>query len=269
MNLIPVRFTALRRLLFCALVLPLAQTSRAEWKLESSAPLPAPGEGVVHTVQTLRDTTPGGAEKATIHFISFNARKHTLRIFDQGPTGRATLAETMQQNKCLAGVNGGYFHPDFEPVGLLMSDGVVVRKPQRAKLLSGALVVTAKRLKLLRSTDPLPGQYAVHALQAGPFLIDGGKVVEGLNTVRSARRTAILTDGKVDWALISTSPVTLAELGAILGDPALLPGNLKIDRALNLDGGSSTSMWAVQPGSEPFYLNEFGILRDFIGLVPR
>ena len=69
---------------------------------------------------------------------------------------------------------------------------------------------------------------------------------------------------------MSSSSVTLAELGVILADPALVPTGMKIKRALNLDGGSSTALWVQRPGAEaPFYLSEFGIVRDFVGIVPR
>lgn len=250
-----------------ALLLGAGLDARAQWTLESTATASSPEPGITHTVQTVREASGGG--RATLHFVGFEERAHNLRVIDQGPTGRASLAESMQQHGCLAGINGGYFHPDFEPVGLLVSDGRVIRGPQRAKLLSGALVVTENHLKLLRSTDPLPGQNARQALQSGPYLVDGAKPVAGLNNGRSARRTAILTSGKGGWALASTSALTLAELGAILAQPALLPGGMKVERALNLDGGSSTAMWVRQPGGAPFSIGEFGIVRDFVGIVPR
>ena len=72
-----------------------------------------------------------------------------------------------------------------------------------------------------------------------------------------------------EWALVSSSAVTLEELGAILADPALLPAGLHAERALNLDGGSSTALWVRQPGAEPFSIPEFGIVRDFVGIVAR
>jgi uncharacterized protein YigE (DUF2233 family) len=255
--------------LILAMILP-SFPACAEWKLANSETLPAPGDGVTHICQTLRASEAFGGRQATLHFVGFKAHKHSLKVFDQGLTGRSTLGDVMQQNRCLAGVNGGYFQPDFEPVGMLVSDGRIIRGPQHAKLLSGALVVTTNHIKLLRSTDPLPGKNAQHALQAGPFLVDGGKTVPGLNDARNARRTVILTDGKGDWALVSSSALTLAEIGLILAEPSLLPHNLKVDRALNLDGGSSTSLWVAKPGgASPFYISEFGIVRDFVGIVPR
>ena len=169
-----------------------ATGARAQWNLAGTENLPGPGAGVTHVVQTVRQTGGGGRE-ATLHFIGFEADAYHFRVIDQGSNGRESLAEAMQRSGCLAGVNGGYFHPDFEPVGMLVSDGKVLRGPQRAKLLSGALVVTQHHMKLLRASDPLPGKNALQALQSGPFLVEGGKAVAGLNDVRSARRTAVET----------------------------------------------------------------------------
>ena len=65
------------------------------------------------------------------------------------------------------------------------------------------------------------------------------------------------------------SPVTLEEFGAILAEPALLPGGLKIARALNLDGGGSTALWVHAKGGDPSPMSERGYVRDFVGIVPR
>ena len=237
------------------------------WTVAKSETLPAP-EGLTHEVQTVTGG-PGGTT-ATLHFVSFDAAHHTFAVYDQGDLGRNSLAETLAKHHALAGTNGGFFQPDFEPLGLLLAGGKLVEKPaHNSRLLSGALVVTGHHLALKRASEPLPGKNARQAVQAGPFLVEFARTIPGLNDARSARRTAVFTDGRLRWGLVSTSALTLAELGQVLADPALLPGGLKIDKALNLDGGSSTALWAQQPGQTPFYLHELGIVRDFVGIVPR
>ena len=265
--------------LFAAITLAVIPARAQGWKTVGTETLPAPAEGIVHHVRTLEKTGPANAAdgngtatppQATLHFVSFEAPRYTFSVFDQGDLGREGLGEALAHHHALAGTNGGYFSPDFEPVGLLVSDGKMVHRPSRAKLLSGALIVTGNHIALRRSTDPLPGKNTREAVQCGPFLVEADKTVPGLNNIRSARRTAVFTDGHRTWGLVSTSSLTLEELGAILADPALLPGGLKIARAINLDGGSSTALWAEQPGQpSPFYLHEVGIVRDFVGVVPR
>ena len=118
----------------------------------------------------------------------------------------------------------------------------------------------------LHRPGDLPGK-ADYALQAGPFLVDRGKPVAGLNAGRSARRTVIVADAKGVRALVVLSPVTLAEAGQILVTPKLF-GDLVVTRALNLDGGSSTALW-VRTKAAPFYLREFKSVRNYVAIVPR
>lgn len=251
-----------------AAVLP-AQAQTPVWKLAGSETVPAP-EGLTHQVQTLTGSGTLLPVGVTLHFVTFDTSKETFAVYDQGDLGRNSLGEVMSKNHCLAGTNGGFFLPDFEPMGLLLAQGKLVKKPSRARLLSGALVVTGHRIALRRSQEPLPGKNAHQAVQSGPFLVEFGRALPGLNAVRSARRTAVFTDGKLRWGLVSTTSLTLEELGKVLTDPTLLPGGLRIDKALNLDGGSSTGLWvAPLPGQAPFYLHELGIVRDFVGIVPR
>jgi uncharacterized protein YigE (DUF2233 family) len=267
----PVCRFAIAAALVVFLAIGWARPAPAQWTLESSEVLPAPAEGVEHHAQTVIRPAAGGtvSGRATLHFVSFNARNCTFRVFDQGTLGRSRLAEVMESNHCLAGTNGGYFQPDFEPVGLLMADRHLVHRPAHARLLSGALVVTGNHIHLIRSSEPLPGKNAREAVQSGPFLVENGKTLPGLNNVRSARRTSVMMAGPDEWALVSSSAVTLEELGAILANPALLPAGLRAERALNLDGGSSTALWVRQPGADPYSVPEFGIVRDFVGIVER
>ena len=253
----------------CALATAPLRAQSPAWKLSNSQALPGPAEGVTHHVQTLAGGDAARPTTATLHVVSFDDLRYTFAVYDQGELGRNSLGEALGKHRALAGTNGGFFQPDFEPVGLLLAGGKLVEKPSHARLLSGALVVTGHHIALKRSHDPLPGKNARQAVQCGPFLVEGGRPLPGLNEGRSARRTAVFTDGNRRWGLLATSALTLEELGQILADPALLPGGLKIDKALNLDGGSSTGLWVEQPGQAPFYLHELGIVRDFVGIVPR
>ncbi len=104
------------------------------------------------------------------------------------------------------------------------------------------------------------------AIQCGPFLVDLGQRVRGLEATREARRTfaAIDRDGRV--ALGFCSEIPLAQLSAILAGSV---SNFKIDRALNLDGGSSSAFWFRRKDGNAFSIPEQKTVRDFIAVVPR
>ncbi len=239
--------------------------SAADWERSTAESLPA-SPGIQLQRQTWRG--PDGAD-ATLHVVAFDARKHTLRVFDQGTDGSASLAQTLALAGALAGVNGGYFHPDRRPLGLLVARGQTLHAEERARLLSGLVLVFANGVaRLQRPAEPRPQLALREALQAGPFLVDAGLPVPGLEASRAARRTVVVNDGKNGWALISTSRLTLAETAALLASTGVLNSGA-IRRALNLDGGSSTAMWVRREGGEAFSIPEFGTVRNFLGIVPR
>jgi len=105
------------------------------------------------------------------------------------------------------------------------------------------------------------------AIQCGPFLVDRGKPIGGLNDSHLARRTfAATTTG--DRAFVAVcSGVSLAELSKILATTSLAEDS-RIERALNLDGGSSTGFWFAREDSA-FSIPEQKPVRDFAGVVPR
>jgi exopolysaccharide biosynthesis protein len=169
----------------------------------------------------------------------------------------------MRRTRGLAGVNGGYFDPENAPVGLLVSDGKLIAPFRKARLLSGVLVVTKGRLELLRAAEYSARKSAKEALQCGPFLVEGGKPVAGLNDTRSARRTFVFTGGADRAAIGLCSAVTLAELGEILGTP-----ELKVQRAMNLDGGSSSAFW-FNGERGVTSVGELKTVRNFVIVTPK
>jgi hypothetical protein len=105
------------------------------------------------------------------------------------------------------------------------------------------------------------------ALQCGPFLLERAQPVSGLNDTRAARRTFIFVGGADRAAVGFCSQVTLAQLGKILATPGMAPG-LKVQRALNLDGGSSSAFWFAGE-SGPVSISEQKTVRNFVAVVPK
>jgi uncharacterized protein YigE (DUF2233 family) len=205
-------------------------------------------------------------ERATLDLALFSMKSATLRVIDN-PSGEGNLAGVMRRENCLAGVNGGYFDPEDKPVGLLVSDGKVIAPLRKARLLSGMMIVSNGRMQLLRVAEYSAKRKATAALQCGPFLVDRGRPVPGLNDTRPARRTFIVTGGADRAAIGFCSAATLAQLGKILATPALTP-DLKTQRALNLDGGSSSAFWFAGE-REPFSISEQKTVRNFVAVIPK
>lgn len=210
-------------------------------------------------------TGPGGPVR--VAGVSFPIAKAGFRVIDNPPGAKSAFPGLVAAAGGVAGINGGYFHPDDRPLGLVVSGGREIHGFEKARLLSGVLAVRGNRIELVRSEAFKPGKDIQEALQAGPWLVEHGRPVAGLNAERKARRSAVVTDGRGHWALVATGPLTLAEAGEVLALPGL-PGGWNVRDALNLDGGSSTALWAAtQP--QAFLISSFGTVRNYLAIVPR
>ena len=230
---------------------------QAEWALEKSTRLSAEGAPVTSIQKKVSD-----GQSLELCLIIFNTKKCVLRVFEN-PSGES-LGAAMEKTRALAGVNGNYFRADRSPLGLVICDGKMVHPLEHAKLLSGVLTVSSRnQVSLLRIAEYRPDAKVTQALQAGPFLVDHGVPVQGLNDTRRAERTVVLSDGAGHAALlVCCGPVTLAEMARILCSPGILT-EFHMVRALNLDGGSSTALWVKEP---PYYHREFKTVSNFLGI---
>jgi hypothetical protein len=246
------------------LLLAAAATAHADWAILSTDLEPG-GAGVVHRHAVLENATTGGS--AVVDLAIFAAKSCTLRII-QNHDGANNLAEAMTREKCLAGANGGYFDPNFAPIGLRIVDERMTAPLQRARLITGALMASARGVQIVRVREFSRKQRVNAAIQCGPFLVDLGKHVRGLDDSHVARRTFAAT-GTSDRALIGVcSEISLAELAKILATTQFAE-DLKIERALNLDGGSSSAFWFARENGSAFSIPEQKNVRDFVAIVPR
>lgn len=206
-----------------------------------------------------------GFGAATLYHVRFDPKAHMFAVMDN-PDGDFSLATAAQKRGALAAVNGGYFHPNRTPLGLVVRQGATIHPLERARLLSGLVVVTRKGITLPRANGFKSTPDIREALQAGPFLIENGKPVVGLNATRSAARTVVVADSAGRFGFVVCRSATLAGMAELLGDAGNFPGG-KITRALNLDGGSSTGLWVRR--ERPFYLREFKDVRNYLAIVAR
>lgn len=198
--------------------------------------------------------------------VSFSTREHRLEVADFAPPAQKKLADAAREAGALAGCNASYFHEDFRPLGLVISGGKTIHGQERARLLSGILAVRGGRIELVRSPAFRPGSDVSAAIQAGPWLVEDGAGIAGLDNVKRARRTIVATDGRGRWALLATSPVTLADAAGLLAGGLAIP-DWEVRDALNLDGGSSTALWAA--GSPGMLIPEYGYVRNFLLVFPK
>jgi uncharacterized protein YigE (DUF2233 family) len=247
------------------LLICFAAAARAQWTQISSQSEPSAVKGVEHRYLVAENTNSG--ERASLELAIFSTKSCRLRIIDQATEPRVDLDEIMNRGNFLAAVNGGYFDPEYRPIGLRVVDGTVLSPLQKARLLSGVLSASPKKIQISRVSEFALAQRPDFAVEAGPMIVDLGKSVRGLESTKIARRTfaAVSTGDKA--ALGFCSDVTLADLSSIL-TIAILP-DFKIQRAMNLDGGSSSAFWFKRANGSAFSISEEKAVRDFLVVVPK
>lgn len=244
--------------------LALAATAQADWTILSTASEPG-RDGLVHKHVVLENAV--GSERITVDLANFSTKSCTLRVL-QNEGGADGLGEMMRHEKCLAGVNGGYFDENFAPLGLRIANGQMIAPLQRARLITGVLVASPRGVQIVRAREFSRRPGVTAAIQCGPFLVDRGQPIGSLNDARPARRTFAATTTSSRALVGVCSEVSLAELSKILATTSFAD-DLRIERALNLDGGSSTGFWFARENGSAFSIPEHKPVRDFVGIVPR
>jgi exopolysaccharide biosynthesis protein len=247
------------------LVLPiaLAASAQAEWKILSAGSEPG-YRGIEHQHLVVEDAA--ARQRLVIDVAIFLAKSTALRVIDN-PEGES-LSALMKREKCACGVNGGYFDPEFKPIGLRVNDGTTFSPLRRARLITGVLLQSNRGIDVVRVREFSPAKEINAAVQSGPFLVEGNKRIRGLNDSQLARRTfAGIAD--TDRALVGIcSDVSLAQLANILATVPVAE-NSRIRRAMNLDGGSSSAFWFARENGSAFTIPGQKPVRDFVGVVAK
>jgi len=252
------------RFRFAVFFLVAAATAHADWTIVSNKSEPG-RDGMVHRHVILENTVR--ADRVTVDLAIFSTRSCTFRVL-QNDGGANSLSEVMKNENCLAGVNGAYFDEKFAPIGLRIANGRTIAPLQRARLITGVLLASSRGVQIVRSREFSRRAGATAAIQCGPFLVDRGQSIAGLNDSRPARRTFAATTHSSRALLGVCSDVSLAELSKILATTSFAE-DLRIERALNLDGGSSTGFWFARENGSVFSIPEQKPVRDFVGIVPK
>jgi exopolysaccharide biosynthesis protein len=248
---------------FVLLFVAVSSAAHADWKVLSVQSEPGRA-GLEHRHVVLENPTADG--RADLDVAVFSDRSCTLRLIDN-PNGES-LAAMMKHEKCACAVNGGYFDENFQPIGLRIVDGRMVAPLRRARLITGVLLASSRGIRIMRVSEFSPHQKTAAAIQCGPLLVDSLHTVRGLNDSAMARRTFAATAPNGRGLIGLCSEISLAQLGNLLAATPL-GAELKIQRALNLDGGSSSAFWFAREQGGDFSISEAKSVRDFVAVVPK
>jgi exopolysaccharide biosynthesis protein len=240
-----------------------ADVAHADWNVLSLESEPG-RSGIEHRHIVVENTAAD--QQADLDLAIFSVKSCTLRVIDN-PDGQ-TLAAIMKRENCACGVNGGYFDANFEQIGLRIVNEQMIAPLRRARLITGVLMASPRGVQIVRSREFSRPQKIAAAIQCGPFFVDASQRVRGLNGSQRARRTFAATATHERALLGVSSEVSLADLAAILATTRIA-GDSRIERAMNLDGGSSSAFWFARENGSAFSIPAQKSVRDFVAVVPK
>jgi uncharacterized protein YigE (DUF2233 family) len=172
-------------------------------------------------------------DPSTVHFRVHYSPGQPLKV--------SAWAEQLQS---LLVVNAGYFTPEYEATGLLISDGQTWGAVYGD--FAGLFAVTADdqvSVRWLHDQPYDPAEPLTQGVMSFPVLVKPGGVMgfpadadDGMH----ARRTVVAQDfdGRILFIAAPRGPLSLYKMAVFLAG-----SDLGIDVALNLDGGPSTGLW--------------------------
>lgn len=178
--------------------------------------------------------------------VSFDSRSHRLVVADQANGPGSEFADSAAAAKSvdgLAAINAGFFTPEGQPLGQVITHGKPLGAWNNASSLGSGLwfETTAGNSAIARRRELGPAVAIKELIQAGPLLIENRQAVGGLESIKISARSVILWDGGSRWWIGHSSPCSLAALAQSL--TAGQPAGWSVRHALNLDGGRSSDFW--------------------------
>ncbi len=185
-----------------------------------------------------------GAGRERLHLIRFEPDQIRLRVIYQQAHPRHVSQWASVLSDALAVTNAGYFAPDNQATGLIISDGIASGRTYAG--FAGMLAVEADGTTTMRwlQTRPYrPDEKLVQAVQSFPMLVKPGGQMgfpPDADEGQRSRRTVVAQDTAGRLVLIASPEFrfSLHELAVWLTE-----SDLDLDIAMNLDGGTSTGLW--------------------------
>lgn len=248
-----------------------AFSAENHFKLIVNKPLPNQ-LGVFREIEFNREDN----QTATLYAAILNQNYHAkLYLHESQSQFFADYLDTLSlHNNFIIGINGGFYQPDFTPVGLFTAQGKKIKSLIHSSLLKGCVIINNDK-KIELETDLSSCKKATNAMQTGPLLIQNGKInrssLDALKEKSDSmkdffgphKRTLLALTNDNQIIIITTSPLTLIDLAHFLQNYPDAFGITQIKTAVNLDGGSSTGMY-IRFQDEPFYLHEIKHVKTFI-----
>ncbi len=213
-------------------------------------------------------TLPNANSSGRIHAFRFDLAQYRLSLLfaNEFNRERAPIYYFVNHSKALIGVNGGFFSPQFKPLGLRIKNGVMINKLKRTSWW-GVFYIRKNRAYILSPRQFRYNKQITFAVQGGPRLLVNGRIPPLKGGVAERTALGITKKGKVVLLVTENSPLTTTQLAKIMRQ-SINAGGFGCVNALNLDGGSSSQLYA-RIGNFRVNVPNFKAITDAVVVLPK
>lgn len=174
----------------------------------------------------------------------------------------ASAQEFAKKSGGLLAINGGFFDNQHEPLGLRISN-YNKKNPLKAISWWGVFFIKNNKPYIRSLRDFSPSANIEFALQSGPRLLDQGEPIRLKPGLAERTALGITKDKQVIILVTENAAMTTAELAKLMQEAPLYCTD-----ALNLDGGSSTQLYA-EINNFSRHIHGFSLVSDAVVVKTR
>lgn len=205
---------------------------------------------------------------SAIHAFQIDLKKYELDIVlaKDFKEQSASIRELAQRSNATIAINGGFFSPEYVPLGLRIQNGKLLSNIKGTSWW-GIFAIRYNRPHIFAQANYKVMPQTTMAVQSGPRLVINNTIppLKGGLAERSA--LGITEDGKIVIAATQQASMSTKAFAEYLDKP-LAQGGLNCRDALNLDGGRSTQLYA-QIGQFRVHIPNLSNLTDAVIVRPR
>lgn len=199
-----------------------------------------------------------------IHVFRVNLKQNELRVVSAKSLNKtnASASEFATLSHGLIAINGGFFTQEFKPLGLRISNYKTLN-PLKPISWWGIFYTQNNNAYLSNIKNFKTNDSINFAIQSGPRLIVKGRKIQLKPGYAQRSALGITAKGKVILLVTENLTMTTEELAKLMSTAPL-----SCQDALNLDGGSSSQVYAKMKGLN-LNVHGFSNVSDALVVVPR
>ncbi len=211
-----------------------------------------------------------GLHTGYLHAFRIDPSKFALElaIAEDQRNKIASVEDLTLAKKGIIGINGGFFSQELKPLGLRITNHLQ-RYPLKGTSWWGVFYIVNNMPKITRLKDfSKDGKKIEFAVQSGPRLIVNNQIPHSLKPgIDNRSALGITKANKVILLVTEDLSLTTTQLAKKMNQSEA-DGGLDCIAALNLDGGSSSQMYAKE-GDFSVEVIGYSAVTDAIVVVPR